>query len=548
MTDNYNKLSDLEQIEVNTSRQKRALASALDSEIRRKGKVFAQKVNMGKFQSQTGIKKLIPSYVTVQTLNYVADKIKMGSDMPFMENKMDPKTNKLIIDKDNIQSIMQRAPDWSRQIALTAYLLSNKNHKFTTILAVIEPQWINDSKHNNWGDDKRAIKNAIDYEGLDSAGSIGLLNLEDATIYALDGQHRIMGIKGIKKLQENKFSILNKRGKQKGDFIPREEFLKEMGGADTSFLTEILNETISIEFVPAVVAGETREEARRRLRSYFVSINTYAKKVSKGEGSLLDEEDGYKIVAKDLALDHAIFKEPGSDKHRINMQDQAIPKASNWITTLEAITNMSENFLSQSDESRQTTWQNYFKGSLKIRPSEEDLNKARKEFKEFLDSMHNLSIFQKVDRGESVQSLREFPDKKNENNQGHLLLRPIGQQIIADAVGQLVSQGGNISNIFKKIELIDRNKQFNTHLKSSIFFGITVDLGGARMITGSQKEARDYLVYLIKGASSSDMSKYINSIVNARTIPTNPNMWINFNGEEISVNKKDYIQLPKPVG
>ena len=178
MTDNYNKLSDLEQIEVNTSRQKRALASALDSEIRRKGKVFAQKVNMGKFQSQTGIKKLIPSYVTVQTLNYVADKIKMGSDMPFMENKMDPKTNKLIIDKDNIQSIMQRAPDWSRQIALTAYLLSNKNHKFTTILAVIEPQWINDSKHNNWGDDKRAIKNAIDYEGLDSAGSIGLLNLE----------------------------------------------------------------------------------------------------------------------------------------------------------------------------------------------------------------------------------------------------------------------------------------------------------------------------------------------------------------------------------
>ena len=548
MNNDYDQLNDLEQIEESLLRQKRALASALDSEINKKGKAIAQKIIMGTFQSETGVKKLIPSYVTVQSLNFVAEKIKMGSEMPFMENKLDTKTGKLIIDKDNIQSIMQRAPDWSRQVALTAYLLSNKNHKFTTILAVIEPKWINDDKHNNWGDDKRAIKSSIEFEALDSAGSLGLLNLEDATIYALDGQHRIMGIKGIKLLQENRFAILNKRGLQKGEFIAREKFLSKMGGADASILTEILTETVSIEFVPAVVAGETREEARRRLRSYFVSINTYAKKVSKGEGSLLDEEDGYKIVAKDLALDHPIFKEPGSEKHRINMQDASLPKATSWITTLEAITNMSENFLSQSDESRQDTWQNYFKGSLKIRPSEEDLNKARSEFREFLDLMHNLSIFQKIDRGESVQSLREFPDKKNENNQGHLLLRPIGLQIVADAVGELVLSGGNLTDIFKKIELIDKNKQFSTHLSSSIFFGITVDLSGTRMITGTQKEAKKYLIYLIRGASSADMSKYISDIVSARRLPTDPDKWINFDGKEMSVNEKDYTQLPKPVG
>ena len=548
MNNDYDQLNDLEQIEESLLRQKRALASALDSEINKKGKAIAQKIIMGTFQSETGVKKLIPSYVTVQSLNFVAEKIKMGSEMPFMENKMDKKTGKLIIDKDNIQSIMQRAPDWSRQVALTAYLLSNKNHKFTTILAVIEPKWINDDKHNNWGDDKRAIKSSIEFEALDSAGSLGLLNLEDATIYALDGQHRIMGIKGIKLLQENRFAILNKRGMQKGEFIAREEFLSKMGGADASILTEILTETVSIEFVPAVVAGETREEARRRLRSYFVSINTYAKKVSKGEGSLLDEEDGYKIVAKDLALDHPIFKEPGSEKHRINMQDASLPKATNWITTLEAITNMSENFLSQSDESRQDTWQNFFKGSLKIRPSEEDLNKARSEFREFLDLMHNLSIFQKIDRGESVQSLREFPDKKNENNQGHLFLRPIGLQIVADAVGELVLSGGNLTDIFKKIELIDKNKQFSTHLSSSIFFGITVDLSGTRMITSTQKEAKKYLIYLIRGASSADMSKYISDIVSARRLPTDPDKWINFDGKEMSVNEKDYTQLPKPVG
>jgi hypothetical protein len=162
--------------------------------------------------------------------------------------------------------------------------------------------------------------------------------------------------------------------------------------------------------------------------------------------------------------------------------------------------------------------------------------------------MHNLSIFQKIDRGESVQSLREFPDKKNENNQGHLFLRPIGLQIVADAVGELVLSGGNLTDIFKKIELIDKNKQFSTHLPSSIFFGITVDLSGTRMITGTQKEAKKYLIYLIRGASSTDMSKYISDIVSARRLPTDPDKWINFDGKEMSVNEIDYTQLPKPVG
>ena len=112
MNNDYDQLNDLEQIEESLLRQKRALASALDSEINKKGKAIAQKIIMGTFQSETGVKKLIPSYVTVQSLNFVAEKIKMGSEMPFMENKMDKKTGKLIIDKDNIQSIMQRAPDW----------------------------------------------------------------------------------------------------------------------------------------------------------------------------------------------------------------------------------------------------------------------------------------------------------------------------------------------------------------------------------------------------------------------------------------------------
>ena len=344
MSDELMELNEFDKIE---RQRKRALATALDQSLNEKGTIFAQKVNMGFLKSDTGIHKLVPSYTTVQSLDEIASKIKMGSDMPFMQDKIDPKTQKLIIDEENIKSVMQRAPDWTRQIALTAYLLSNRNHKFTSILAVIEPEWINNPKDKNWGDDGRSLKNSIEFEALDSSGSIGLINISNQTIFALDGQHRIMGIKGVQELISGQIFYLTKNKKQKGDPISKSDFFKMIKAEETD-LRKILNETMSIEFIPAVIKGETRDEARARLRSYFVSINKNAKKISKGEGDLLDEDDGYKVVAKELALEHPLFKDPSNEKHRINMQDQALPASSNWISTIVAINNMSEKYLSQS--------------------------------------------------------------------------------------------------------------------------------------------------------------------------------------------------------
>lgn len=536
--------NDIDQIEEIEQRRKRALTSLLDNKLNIKGKILAQKINMGIYQSQTGSNKLVPSYSTVQTIGYVADTIKMGSDMPFMKDKIDEKTQKLIIDKENFQAVMQRAPDWSRQIALTTYLIANKNHKFTSILAVIEPSWVNDPKHDNWGDDGRAIKSSIEFEALDSAGKVGLINIENAITYALDGQHRIMGFKGIRELLGGMIFELTKNGKQKGDAITREKFLEKFG-VDSSILGKIMDETVSIEYVPAVISGETREEARRRLRSYFVYINTYAKKVSKGEASLLDEEDGYKIIGKDLALDHPLFP---PDKSRINFQDQSIPKTSNWLTTLEAITNMSERFLSQSDEKRGARWTPIYRGSLKIRPSDEDLSQAREEFKGFLDGMHSLPVFQRLDRGESIQKLREFGSDTDDGleNEGHLLTRPIGQQILADAVGRLIKKGGNLKTIFKVVKKIDESGQFSAHKTSSMFYGITVDLLGKKMLKDNQSLAAELLEYLINGAHTDQQSKLIEAIVEKRTIATDTSKWINFTGKTVSKESATINDLPKP--
>ena len=542
MSDNLMELNEFTKIE---QQRKRALAAALDQSLNEKGKLFAQKVNMGFLKSETGIHKLVPSYTAVLSLDEIASQVKMGSDMPFMQGKIDEKTQKLIIDQDNIKSVMQRAPDWTRQIPLTAYLLANRNHKFTSILAVIEPAWINDPSDKNWGDDNRALKNSIEFEALDSSGTIGLINVEKQTIFALDGQHRIMGIKGVQELISGQIFSLNKNKKQIGDPISREKFF-EMIKAENIDLRKILNETMSIEFIPAVIKGETRDEARARLRSYFVQINKNAKKIKKGEGDLLDEDDGYKVVAKDLALTHPLFKDPSTNKHRINMTDQQLSPSSSNISTIVHINNMSENYLSKSDSERGERWKGILNGKISLRPPEEEISEAINDFKNFLDMVNELSIFQKINKGGEVKDLRNFPTKKNPNFEGHLLMRPVGQQILAEAVGRMVYNGWKLNDISKNLEKIEKAGHFNAHKPSSIFYGITYDFNKNTMITdtAAQSKAADYLVYLLHGELDVDeLEIYANQIVEKRTL-LDGNEWMNFDGKPEKIENISYNKLP----
>jgi len=549
-----NDLMNFEEMSKLEKKQKQLLIQALDAQKYKKDRYFAQKINMGDALMRSKDQSL-PSFVTVQTLSFVSEKILMGSQMPFMREKIniDKKSKdygKLILDNESIEMIMQRAPDWTRQMELTGYLLRD-NHKFTSILAVAEPSWINDPTSSNFGEDGRSLKDAIEYESLTTDGTFGILNLENLKIFALDGQHRIMGIRGVKELLDSgQITYKDKAGNPKKDEFEKRELLIEKLKTTSSAMNRILDETISIEFIPAILQGETRDQARIRLRNYFVDINKYAKKIQKGDEASLDETDGYKIVARNVAFKHPVFITPTIN--RINRTDQSIPKNSNYITTGFAITIISENYLGKSDKDRD--WSPLFK-NIVVRPSEEELERAKKQLTDFFDQMQNLSIFKRIERGESIPKLREFPErdknKKNyqasQENEGHLLLRPIGQQILAEAIGRLVYLGASLEGVFNKIEKIDQSGQFNAHNASSIFFGITVDIEGKRMLTGNQKEAADYLEYLLAGQSDPKIQKkYLDQIVEKRADPTDPEQWIDFNGKKMKKTNKESVFLPKP--
>ena len=261
-----NELMTFDELSKFERKQKQLLIQALDTQKTKKDRYFAQKVNMGDAVMRSKDQSL-PSYMTVQTLNFVAEKMLMGAQMPFMREMIDKDNGKLTLDSESIEMIMQRAPDWTRQMELTAYLLRD-NHKFTSLLAVAEPTWINDPDSSNYGEDGRALKDAIEYESLTSDGSFGLLNLENLKIFALDGQHRVIGIRGVKELLDTgQITYKDKIGNAKKDEFEKREYLIEKLDTRSSAFSKILDETISIEFIPAILQGETRDQARIRL--YF---------------------------------------------------------------------------------------------------------------------------------------------------------------------------------------------------------------------------------------------------------------------------------------
>ena len=122
------RIRDLQKVD---REKKDFLKDLLHEYTNKQDQFFAQKVKMGLMGTNTGTTKYVNSYIVSHKVRYVSDFL-MGSQLPGFE-RIDEKGD-IIIDEENVDEITQRAPDWSRQLQLTTYLLKNPNHKFTSIL------------------------------------------------------------------------------------------------------------------------------------------------------------------------------------------------------------------------------------------------------------------------------------------------------------------------------------------------------------------------------------------------------------------------------
>ncbi|MCM0590339.1 MAG: DGQHR domain-containing protein [Gloeotrichia echinulata DEX184] len=526
MKDNISNPSDIarEYLE-RDNKDKQVLALLLEKFLGRKDQILVQKTEMGGTEA----------YIGSVTLEWFAGRVHFASGLPLFQKKYNPDTDNIEIDADSIDEIQQRPLDWSRQAPLVQYLAARKNHKFPPVLVVINQPWVDNPQAAEWDSQGIARKSTTDFTPLDQDGKVGLLNIseDNVTIYALDGQHRLMGVQGLMELIKTSKLQRYKKDKTADDNFITVSDLIEQYQVDPAYLQSLPKEKIGIEFICAVAPGETRIQARRRVRSIFVHVNLMAAPLTKGQLAQLNEDDGFAIVSRKIATTHPLLAQQQNRNPRVNWNSATVAANSTVLTTLQALQDMSERYLGQ----KFPHWKPLEKGLIPMRPENEELEEGIKDFSQLFDALATLSSY-KLLEGEDTPPLRRFSFEKD-GGEGNMLFRPVGQVALVQALGILVfKKGFSLAEISKKLRKFDHQGGFSgMEYPQSLWYGVLYDPNKKRVQVVGRDLAAKLLIYILGGVQDQmERAELRKALADARTVE---NKTIGFDGKFVE---------PKQVG
>ena len=205
-------------------------------------------------------------YVTFLRMDQIADQIHLAQNIHPSETL-----------KEQIQ---RRITNRAKQIS--DYLLNQPQRFFNSLVVGVyggSPDWYELAIGTNQRFDAPILQPELD-------GVLGILRLDGTqTFFAIDGQHRVQGIKHA--LKNN---------------------------------SELKQEEVSVIFV----SHRNDPIGMERTRRLFTTLNRYAKPVSKSEIVALDEDDILAITTRNLIEKHPLFQEKISLSKRKRLQSEII--------------------------------------------------------------------------------------------------------------------------------------------------------------------------------------------------------------------------------
>ena len=466
------------------------------------------------------------SYVSSVSLDWIAEKIGYAADIPIFKGKVDSKSKAIDMDEETVENVLQRKPYWSRQLPIAAYLALRNHRKFPPLLVVAYQNWVYKPNSNKWSE-RRALQDSVNVKWLDTEGDYVALDTSETSFYALDGQHRLMAIQGLKKLiKTGKLESKENDGETKSEsFLTSgqvenwyRDISEQSGEAEREIerYRGIMNERIGIEILPAVIRGETIENAHSRLRSVFVYVNENAQRLKEGELVRLDEDHGFRIVARRIMTSHDLLK------GRVGVEKERLAERSSDYTTLPTLVKITEKYLGCKEEYKK------WKSSLlslselgRIRPSGEELKKGKKQMEEYFDQLSKLKSHRSVIQGENPASFR----RKDEHD--HILFRPKAQEALADAIGTIGIEGGtNIENLFAKLKRAEEEggTSFKLTDPASPWFGVLCNPANRRMRRRkADTELCSQMFRFLLGGEISDLEGLRKKFYDARCIEKREN-------------------------
>ena len=327
-------------------------------------------------------------YVTTLPFHEVAQRVRPATDL---------------VTTPDMSTWIQRGIVEQRARKIANYLVTRPQHFFPGIVVGVylgEPTWYEIDVEDNIVLSDPAIDPNAQY-------NLGLLELDGTErLYAIDGQHRIAGIKAA-------LELLN-----------TPECIEQHN--------QLANEDLAILFVSADIEHEGQLERVRRL---FTTLNKEAKKVSDAEIVALDEDDAAAIVTRWIATRYDGLRAFQSDTEdelphlvQLGTRDE-IPRANQRsVTTIVSLYRMTKGIF-QKDI---TALNRKYEGN---RPEDEDLEKIYKEAVIIWDLMrhHDAALGSVLGSDPAEQRAADYRNDQG----GHILFRPMGLQSFGRALGLL---------------------------------------------------------------------------------------------------------------
>lgn len=286
-------------------------------------------------------------------------------------------------------------------------------------------------------------------------GAMGLLELRgDETLFAIDGQHRVKGIK---------------------EAVCKKDTLQD--------------EDVCTIFVNGVTSGKRHQdrEGFQRTRRLFSTLNRYAKPVQKRDIIALDEDDVIAIVTRRLLEEHPLL----TDKVDTGVSKSMSAADRTHLTTIVTLYDVMDVVL----RDRQRGWSDY----KRWRPPESKVDTFYEEAEEFWDRLcRQFPPLQEV-RDSSPQD--EVAGKYRGTHGGNLLFRPIGLMLIARVVADLHS----LMRMSEARAIRDVGRT-PVDLAKRPWAGLLWDDTNKRMLTG--KENQKLARRLLYNAHGGDLAKF----------------------------------------
>ncbi len=340
-----------------------------------------------------------------------------------------------------LSDMIQRRLRKGRSAQIAEYLKTQPERFFNSLVVATyggQPNWyaLSDVRNKTQSDDLRNLTE-------DTVASVGFLTLRgDENLFALDGQHRLAGIKKALK-----------------DGLEHDPY-----------------DVVSVIFVAHNV-----EEGLERTRRLFTTLNKTARPVSKGDIIALDEDDVMAICVRRLIEDTDLFV---GDRIAFVASNNMPVTNTTSLTTIGNLYDLLAVLFSRAVSNLKRS-----KSKLqKTRPDDTELEEYFKYANELFVQLK--AHFEELDRFFSAEKTEDVVSELRSSRGGNALFRPIGLEIFVRIIAQL-------TNDMSLPEAVQHAAKLPRSLNEAPYKGLMWDASNRAILNSHKVTLRETLLYML---------------------------------------------------